>query len=51
MPPTLALLNVRSFKGTDAVDNEGSRVIRELKCIATALENSNRGGLHGETVD
>ena len=44
MAPTLALLDVRSFKGTDAVDNEGARIIRELKRIATALENQGDSG-------
>jgi hypothetical protein len=38
MPPTLAVLDVRSFKGTDAIYSEGARIIRELERIATALE-------------
>jgi len=38
MPPVTCKLDVRSFKGTDAVGSEGARVIKELKRLADAAE-------------
>ena len=47
MPESFGVLDIRSFKGTDAVDNEGARVIRELKRIADVLEKSQANRIVG----
>ena len=39
MPSRRAILGCSSFTGTDAVDSEAVRVIKELKHIATAVES------------
>ena len=38
MPSRRAILECRSFTGTDAVDSEAVRAIKELKRIATGIE-------------
>ncbi|WP_445174955.1 hypothetical protein, partial [Microcoleus sp.] len=40
MPIRSAILECRSFTGTDAVDSEALRVVKELKRIANALEKT-----------